>query len=109
LLDLAKKVAAQQGIQIKSGVYAGLTGPTYETPAEVKYLRNIGADAAGMSTVPEVIAARHLGLKVLGVSCITNLAAGMTSQPLSHDEVIEAGIKVREKFSRLIKGIIQEV
>lgn len=109
LRQIAENEAIKQGITLQKGVYAGLTGPTYETPAEVRYLRTIGADAVGMSTVPEVIVAKYLGIKVLGISCITNLAAGLLEQPLSHEEVMAVGIKVRDKFSRLIKGIIHEV
>ena len=109
LRQLARRVAKDQGLSLQEGVYSGLTGPTYETPAEVRYLRAIGADATGMSTVPEVIIANYLGIKILGISCITNMAAGMLDQPLSHQEVMEVGIQVRDKFARLIKGIIQEV
>ncbi len=109
LIELAAKVGAGQKVRLREGIYAGLTGPTYETPAEIKYLRGIGADAVGMSTVPEVIVANHAGLKVLGISCITNMAAGVLPQKLTHDEVMETAEKVREKFIKLVKGIIQEV
>lgn len=109
LIKIAEQVASQSNLEIQKGVYAGLTGPNYETPAEVRYLRTIGADAAGMSTVPEVIVANYLGLSVLGISCITNMAAGVTDKPLSHQEVMETGNQVKEKFSHLIKGIIKEV
>lgn len=109
LRNIAQDVARQQGVELRKGVYVGLTGPTYETPAEIKFLRTIGADATGMSTVPEVIIANHLDMKILGISCITNMAAGVLNQRLSHEEVVEVGNQVREKFSRLIKGIIQEV
>jgi len=84
------------------------TGPTYETPAEVKMARILGADAVGMSTVPEVIAARHCGLRVLGISCITNMAAGILDQSLNHEEVIETSTRVKSKFVSLIKGIVEK-
>lgn len=109
LQGIAEEVGLKMGISLSNGVYAGLTGPSYETPAEVRYLRNIGADAAGMSTVPEVIIANYLGMRVLGISCITNMAAGVLDQRLNHEEVMEVSNQVRDKFSRLIKGIIQEV
>jgi purine-nucleoside phosphorylase len=94
------------GIGLLHGVYAGLLGPSYETPAEIRYLRMIGADAVGMSTVPEALAARHMGIEVLAISCITNMAAGVRPQPLVHDDVVEAGRRVREPFTRLLEGII---
>jgi len=109
LIELAKKAASEQKIKLREGVYAGLTGPSYETPAEIKYLRSIGVDAVGMSTVPEVIVANHAGLRVLGISCITNMAAGVLPQKLTHQEVMETAERVREKFVKLVKGIIQEV
>jgi purine-nucleoside phosphorylase len=109
LIKIANKVATGLNIDLKKGVYAGLTGPSYETPAEIRYLRAIGADAAGMSKVPEVIVAKYLRMKILGISCITNMAAGVTNKPLSHQEVMETGNLVKEKFSHLIKGIIKEV
>ena len=86
-----------------------MTGPSYETPAEVRALRIIGGDAVGMSTVPEVIIARHAGLKVLGISCISNMAAGILDQPLSHDEVIETTEKVRVNFLNLVKSIVEKI
>lgn len=106
LQDLARKVAKSRGIDLKEGVYVATTGPSYETKAEIRMLDRIGADAVGMSTVPEVIAANHMGLKVLGVSCITNMAAGILPQPLSHDEVIEVTQQVKEKFKNFIKAVI---
>jgi len=90
-------------------VYAALAGPSYETPAEIRYLRAIGADVVGMSTVAEVIAARHLGIRVLAISCITNLAAGMTSAPITHQEVLETGLRVRGQFTALLQAVIPQM
>ncbi|MFZ5641811.1 MAG: purine-nucleoside phosphorylase [Bacillota bacterium] len=109
LMEMAEKVALGNKLKLQKGVYAGLTGPTYETPAEIKYLRGIGADAVGMSTVPEVIVANHAGIRVLGISCITNMAAGVLPQKLTHEEVMETAERVREKFTRLVKGVLREV
>ncbi|WP_035186196.1 purine-nucleoside phosphorylase [Alteribacter aurantiacus] len=103
--ELAKRTANELGINVQSGVYVGNTGPCYETPAEVRMLRTLGGDAVGMSTVPEVIVARHCGLKVLGISCISNMAAGILDQPLHHDEVIETTEKVKANFLSLVKEI----
>ncbi len=99
---VAKKAAENLGLQLKEGVYMGYSGPTYETPAEIRMSRTMGADAVGMSTVPEVIVAAHSGLKVLGVSCITNLAAGMQAN-LNHEEVVETTQRVKQSFKSLIK------
>lgn len=107
LREAAKQIASGLQIDIKEGVYFGLTGPVYETPAEIRMIRTLGGDAVGMSTVPEVIVARHAGLKVLGVSCITNMAAGILNQPLSHDEVIETTEKVKANFLLYIKEIVK--
>jgi len=109
LRGLALRVAAGKGIVLREGVYAGVLGPSYETPAEIRMLRTLGADAVGMSTVPEVIAARHAGMNVLGISCITNMAAGILGRPLSHAEVTETAGKVRHTFSELLLGIIPEM
>ncbi|WP_010273989.1 purine-nucleoside phosphorylase [Paenibacillus senegalensis] len=109
LLQVARKVAAGQNLKLQEGVYVGMTGPTYETPAEVKMLRKLGGDAAGMSTVPEVIAARHAGMQVLGISCITNMAAGMLEQPLSHDEVVETAVRERDTFIRYMVQLIPQL
>ncbi len=103
---LADHVATQQGFSLAHGVYAGLLGPSYETPAEIRMLCRLGADAVGMSTVLEVIAAKHMGMRVLGVSCITNLAAGISATPLSHDEVTETATRVRAKFEGLLRGVL---
>lgn len=105
----AAEVAKGLGFELKEGVYAGLLGPTYETPAEVRMMKIVGADAVGMSTVLEVIAARHMGMRVLGVSCITNLAAGISGQPLSHDEVTETATRVRARFQDLLRGVLERV
>ncbi|MFN7253081.1 MAG: purine-nucleoside phosphorylase [Anaerobacillus sp.] len=108
-ISLAKQVAHQLDIAIKEGVYVGNTGPSYETPAEIRMLRMLGGDAVGMSTVPEVIVARHCNLDVLGISCISNMAAGILDQPLTHDEVIETTEKVRENFLSFVKEIVKEM
>ncbi|MBR2925855.1 MAG: purine-nucleoside phosphorylase [Clostridia bacterium] len=109
LKKLAMDVAAELKIDLKRGVYCWLNGPTYETPAEIRMTRILGADAVGMSTVPETIVARHCGINVLGISCITNMAAGMLDQPLSHIEVMETGIRVRDVFRSLVDGIIAKL
>lgn len=106
LRALARKVAESQGISLQRGVYSWMTGPSYETPAEIRMARTLGADLAGMSTVPEVIAARHMGARVLGISCVTNMAAGMQVS-LSHEEVKETAERVRERFVRLLRGILE--
>ncbi|MDR7314059.1 purine-nucleoside phosphorylase [Brevibacillus nitrificans] len=109
LRQIAKKVASEQGIELQEGVYVGLLGPSYETPAEIRMLRILGGDAVGMSTVPEVIVARHMGVKVLGISCISNMAAGILEQPLSHDEVMETTEKVKTQFLALVNGIVAKL
>jgi purine-nucleoside phosphorylase len=106
LRGLADQVAREQGLRIGHGVYVAVHGPSYETPAEIRFLRSIGADAVGMSTVPESLVARHMGLEVLGISCITNAAAGVLPQPLNHDEVMEVAQRVRGAFAALLEGII---
>jgi len=106
LRQLADETAAALQLTLRHGIYAGCHGPSYETPAEIRYLRLIGADAVGMSTVPEAIVARHMNVEVLGISCITNLAAGVLPQPLNHDEVLETARRVRGKFVSLLNGII---
>lgn len=103
----AKEIANRFNIDIKEGVYFGFSGPVYETPAEIRMVRTLGGDAVGMSTVPEVIVARHSGLKVLGISCITNMAAGILDKPLAHEEVIETTEKVKENFLLYIKEIVK--
>ena len=109
LRALARVVARHQGITPHEGVYCGLQGPSYETPAEIKMLQNLGADLVGMSTVPEVIVARHMGARVLGISCVTNLAAGIGTEPLSHEEVTQTAAKVRERFIGLLDGILEAI
>jgi purine-nucleoside phosphorylase len=103
---MAREEAARLKITLQEGVYAGLLGPSYETPAEIEYLRRIGADLVGMSTVAEVIAARHMGLKVLAISCVTNMAAGILDQPLSHAEVMETGERVKSTFESLLRAVL---
>jgi purine-nucleoside phosphorylase len=109
LRRIADDAAAAKRLAVSHGVYAALAGPSYETPAEIRYLRTIGADAVGMSTVPEAIAARHMGLEVLGLSCITNMAAGVLPQPLNHAEVLETTRQVRGTFIALLEGIIERL
>lgn len=106
LRELARDAAKELGFELGEGVYAGLAGPAYETPAEIHMLGVLGASAAGMSTVPEVIVCRHMGADVLGISCITNKAAGLSDQPLSHEEVTETAAKVRERFQNLLDGVL---
>jgi purine-nucleoside phosphorylase len=107
LRALADKVAAERGLEVAHGIYAALHGPSYETPAEIRYLRTIGADAVGMSTAPETIVARHMGIEVLAISCITNMAAGVLDTPLNHSEVMETAARVRDQFIALLEGTIQ--
>jgi purine-nucleoside phosphorylase len=109
LRRIAGEAASARGVPIAYGIYAACLGPSYETPAEIRYLRAIGADAVGMSTVPEAIAARHMGLEVLGISCITNMAAGVLPQPLDHQEVLETARRVRGAFTSLLEGIIERL
>jgi len=109
LRAIADDAARARGIQVSHGVYIAVHGPSYETPAEIRAFRTIGADAVGMSTVPEAIAARHMGLEVLGISCITNMAAGILPQPLAHDEVMETARRVRGSFIALLEGIIERL
>jgi purine-nucleoside phosphorylase len=105
----AREEASKLGITLHEGVYAALLGPSYETPAEIEYLRRIGADLVGMSTVAEVIAARHTGLDVLAISCVTNMAAGILDQPLSHAEVMETGERVKSTFASLLRAVLPRI
>lgn len=109
LRKLAHEVAASQDFKLQEGVYVGLLGPNYETPAEIRMFRTLGGDSVGMSTVPEVIVARHAGIEVLGFSCISNMASGILDQPLSHAEVMETTEKVKPKFLKLVLGIIEAI
>lgn len=109
LRSIARETAKEQGVELAEGVYAGLLGPTYETPAEVQMLARLGADAVGMSTVVEVIAARARGIRCAGISTITNLAAGISPQPLSHVEVMETANRVRDELGRLVEGMLGRV
>jgi purine-nucleoside phosphorylase len=106
---LAHEAAHQLKIHLDEGVYAALTGPSYETPAEIRYLRTIGADLVGMSTVPEVIVANYLGMRVLAISCVTNMAAGILPQKIHHEEVLEAGRQVRDTLIRLLKALLPKL
>jgi len=109
LRALAGEAARTKGLSLAHGVYAALHGPSYETPAEIRYLRTIGADAVGMSTAPEAIVARHMGIEVLGISCITNMAAGVLPQPLVHDEVMDVARRVHASFCALLEGILERL
>jgi purine-nucleoside phosphorylase len=107
LMRIAEQVARANGMTPKRGVYFAVLGPSYETPAEIRMYAKLGADAVGMSTVPEVIAARAMGVRVLGISLITNAAAGLTGEPLTHDEVIQAGEEARPRFAALVRGVLR--
>ncbi len=108
-MNLCREVAKKEGILLKEGIYLACTGPSYETPAEVRMFRTLGADAVGMSTVPEVIVAHHCGMKTLGISCITNMAAGVTSALLNEDEVIEVAQTQGPKFQSLFTKVIEKI
>ncbi|WP_274651716.1 purine-nucleoside phosphorylase [Paenibacillus humicola] len=105
LRELARETARKMGFELREGVYIGVLGPSYETPAEIRMMRTLGADAVGMSTVAEVIAARHSGIEVLGISCISNMASGILDQPLSHQEVIETTERVKSRFLGLVTAL----
>jgi purine-nucleoside phosphorylase len=107
--SIASEEARRLGIEAFEGVYAALTGPSYETPAEIRYLRTIGADLVGMSTAPEVIVARHMGIRVLGISCVTNMAAGILDQPINHAEVMETGERVKGHFVALLRAVLPRI
>jgi purine-nucleoside phosphorylase len=109
LRRVAGEAAGARGVAVSHGVYVAVHGPSYETPAEIRFLRIIGADAVGMSTVPEALVARHMGIEVLGISCITNPAAGVLPEPLHHDAVMEVARRVKGEFSSLLEGIIERL
>jgi purine-nucleoside phosphorylase len=109
LRRIADKAGRAIGLLLPHGIYVALLGPSYETPAEIRYLRTIGADAVGMSTVPEAIVARHMGMEVLGVSCITNMAAGVLPRPLDHDEVMQTARRIRGQFTALVENIVEQL
>lgn len=106
LQELVVEEAKSISVEVRRGVYGALSGPSYETPAEIHLLRNLGADAVGMSTVPEAIVARHMGIEVLGISCITNMAAGISDEPINHEEVMATGDRVRATFTELLERVI---
>jgi purine-nucleoside phosphorylase len=109
LQQLVIEEAHAIGVEMRRGVYAALSGPSYETPAEIVLLRNFGADAVGMSTVPEAIVARHVDMEVLGISCITNMAAGIGDEPINHEEVMETGNRVRATFTQLLRRVVGRI
>ena len=109
LQELVVDEAKELGVTVRRGIYAALSGPSYETPAEIHMFRQFEADAVGMSTVPEAIVARHMGMNVLGISCITNMAAGITEQPINHEEVIETGEQVRDTLTQLLRRVISKI
>lgn len=109
LQELAIEEARAIGTELRRGIYGALSGPNYETPAEIHLLRNLGADAVGMSTVPEAIVARHMGMEVLGISCITNMAAGISDEPINHEEVMATGDRVRDTFAKLLRRVVNRV
>jgi purine-nucleoside phosphorylase len=107
--EITLQAARRLGKTVHEGVYAGLLGPSYETPAEIRYLRAIGADLVGMSTIPEVIVARHMGLKVLAISCVTNMAAGISDEALNHEDVLATGERVKGYFVALLRAVLPEI
>ena len=109
LRAMAREVAAETGVSVQEGVYLATSGPSYETPAEIRAFRVLGADAVGMSTVPEALSYAHMDIPVLGISCITNMAAGILPQKLQHDEVLQTTIRVQKEFSRLMMGILERL
>lgn len=109
LQEIVVEEARAMGTEVRRGIYAALAGPNYETPAEIHMFRTFGADAVGMSTVPEAIVARHMGIEVLGISCITNMAAGISDAPINHEEVMETGNRVRATFAQLLKRVIVRI
>ena len=106
---MALAAGKKLGIEVHEGVYAAMSGPSYESPAEIRFLRTIGADLVGMSTVPEAIVAAHMGVRVLAISCVTNMAAGILDQPLNHEEVLETGRRVQGQFLALLESVIPQI
>ena len=109
LQEMVVEEAKAIGTEVRRGIYGALSGPSYETPAEIHLLRGLGADAVGMSTVPEAIVARHMGMEVLGISCITNMAAGISDEPINHEEVMATGDRVREIFALLLRRVVERI
>jgi purine-nucleoside phosphorylase len=109
LQEFVVEEAKTIGVDVRRGIYGALSGPSYETPAEIHLLRNLGADAVGMSTVPEALVARHMGLEVLGISCITNMAAGISDEPINHEEVMATGDRVRDIFALLLRRVVERI
>jgi purine-nucleoside phosphorylase len=109
LQEIVIEEARALSVEVRRGIYAALAGPSYETPAEIHLLRNLGADAVGMSTVPEVIVARQMGIEVLGISCITNMAAGIGDEPISHEDVMATGDRVKETLTQLLRQVVGRV
>ena len=109
LQEIVIEEARAIGVEVRRGIYGALSGPSYETPSEIHLLRNLGADAVGMSTVPEAIVARHMGLEVLGISCITNMAAGISDEPINHEEVMATGDRVRDVFTLLLQRVVGRI
>ncbi|HSB29720.1 MAG TPA: purine-nucleoside phosphorylase [Pyrinomonadaceae bacterium] len=109
LQEIVIEEARSLGVEVRRGVYAALTGPSYETPAEIHLMRTLGADAVGMSTVPEAIVARHMSIEVLGISCITNMAAGISDEPINHEDVMATGDRVRETFTQLLRRVVNRI
>ncbi|HKV34145.1 MAG TPA: purine-nucleoside phosphorylase [Pyrinomonadaceae bacterium] len=109
LQEIVIEEAKPIGVEVRRGIYGALSGPSYETPSEIHLLRNLGADAVGMSTVPEAIVARHMGIEVLGISCITNMAAGISDEPINHEEVMATGDRVRDVFALLLQRVVGRV
>jgi len=109
LRTLAHQAASAEGFSLSEGVYLAVSGPSYETPAEIRAFRNLGADLVGMSTVPEVIVARHMGIEILGLSCVTNLAAGVLDKPLDHQEVMETGVQAQDHLNRLFTRLVPQI
>src|SRR4051812_15222000 len=107
--EIAMREGLKLGIKMHEGIYLAVSGPSYETPAEIRAFRMLGADVVGMSTVPEVIAARHMGMRVLAISCVTNLASGISKKPLVHEEVLEIGAMVRDQFMHLLQTVIPQI